>query len=70
MKEQTKLDDLERQVKTLEDIISSFEEPLVKATPVQTLARTADLNSRMERRHPTHKTSRKKPRKSYGPSGI
>ncbi|KAM1736640.1 hypothetical protein ACFX12_014979 [Malus domestica] len=70
MREQTKLDDLERQVKTLEDIISSFKEPLVEATPIQTLARTIDLNSRMKRHCPTHKTSHKKPRKSQRPSGI
>ncbi|RXH78046.1 hypothetical protein DVH24_040017 [Malus domestica] len=62
MREQTKLDDLERQVKTVE--------PLVKATPIQTLARTTDLNSRMKRHCPTHKTSHKKPRKSQRPSGI
>lgn len=70
MREQTKLDELEKQMKTLEDIVSSFEEPLFEATPVQTLARIADLNLCMKRRRPTHKTSRKKPRKSQGPSGI
>lgn len=70
MREQTKLDDLERQVKTLEDIVSSFEEPPIEPTPVQTLARATDLNSRMKRRCLTHKTSLKKPRKSQGPYGI
>ncbi|KAM1233650.1 hypothetical protein ACFX2J_003333 [Malus domestica] len=46
MREQIKLADLERRIKAVEDIVSSFEESLDEATPVQTPSNNTNLNSR------------------------